>query len=93
MDSIDNFRRHEGGVMKELHLLDANERRLFFQAAADESKIPFEIIEKDFWVVWVLERLFSLKSLNEHLTAAIRLLAAGGRGQVSAMARRWGQIP
>jgi len=54
--------------MKELHLLDANERRLFFQAAADESKIPFEIIEKDFWVVWTLEKLFSLTDLKEHLT-------------------------
>jgi len=67
MDSVDNFHLHEGGGMTELHLLDANERRLFFQAAADESKIPFEIIEKDFWVVWVLERLFSLKNLKKHL--------------------------
>lgn len=35
---------------------------------ADESNIPFEIIEKDFWVVWILERLLSLPNLKEHIT-------------------------
>ena len=30
--------------------------------------MPLEIIEKDYWVVWVLERLFSLEKLKPHLT-------------------------
>jgi len=30
--------------------------------------MPFEIIEKDYWVVWVLERLFSLEKMKSHLT-------------------------
>lgn len=46
--------------MKKLHLLSTEERSLFFRFASDESLISFEIIEKDFWVVWTLERLFSL---------------------------------
>lgn len=31
-------------------------------------KMPFEIIEKDYWVVLILERLFSLENLKSHLT-------------------------
>jgi hypothetical protein len=31
-------------------------------------RLPFEIIEKDYWVVWILERLFSLDKLKAHLT-------------------------
>jgi hypothetical protein len=40
--------------MKDLQRLDGNERRLFFEAVAAELKMPFEIVEKDFWVVWTL---------------------------------------
>src|SRR3990167_5812053 len=54
--------------MTELHLLSVADRESFFDATVDQSGIPFEIIEKDFWVVWVLERLFSLADLREHLT-------------------------
>ncbi len=54
--------------MTELDHLSAEERRLFFELAAYEMKIPFEIIEKDYWVVWTLERLFSLAELKSHLT-------------------------
>ncbi len=54
--------------MKELCLLSADERRLFFESSAYEKQISFEIIEKDYWVVWILERLFSLSDLKSHLT-------------------------
>lgn len=54
--------------MKEIHLLFKNERGLFFKTASDIKKIPLEIIEKDYWVVWVLERLFSLEKLKPYLT-------------------------
>ena len=54
--------------MTELHLLSVTEREPFFDATVEESRIPFEVIEKDFWVVWTLERLFSLSDLKDHLT-------------------------
>ena len=54
--------------MTRLHLLPVEERNLFFRTAFEESQIPFEILEKDFWVVWTLERLFSMNELKPHLT-------------------------
>jgi hypothetical protein len=54
--------------MTELHLLSVAEREPFFEATVAELNIPFEIIEKDFWVVWTLERLFSLSDLKDRLT-------------------------
>lgn len=54
--------------MNEIHLLSKDERELYFRTAADIMNIPFEIIEKDYWVVWVLERLFSLDKLKSYLT-------------------------
>jgi hypothetical protein len=54
--------------MNEIHLLSKNEREFFFRTAAEALKIPFEIIEKDFWVVWILERLFSMDKLKSYLT-------------------------
>ena len=41
--------------MNEIHLLSKNERALFFRITTDIKNMPFEIIEKDFWVVWILE--------------------------------------
>ena len=54
--------------MNEIHLLPKDERELFFRTAAEILNIRFEIIEKDYWVVWVLERLFSLEKVKSHLT-------------------------
>lgn len=54
--------------MNEIYLLSKEERVLFFRTASEILNIPFEIIEKDYWVVWILERLFSLEKLNSHLT-------------------------
>lgn len=54
--------------MNEIHLLSKDERELFFRAATDIKKMPFEIIEKDYWVVWILERLFSLEKIRPYLT-------------------------
>lgn len=51
------------GFMIELHLLTKEERQLYFQEAAAELNIPFAIIEKDFWVVWTLHRLFNIDEL------------------------------
>lgn len=54
--------------MNEIHLLPQDERELFFRAAADQQNIPFEIIEKDYWVVWILDCLFSIDELKAKLT-------------------------
>ncbi len=54
--------------MSEIHLLPQNERELFFRAAIDTMDMPFEVIEKDYWVVWVLKRLFSLEKMKPYLT-------------------------
>ena len=54
--------------MREIQLLPKKDRQLFFDSAVVESGIPFPILEKDFWVVWTLDRLFSLKELKTHLT-------------------------
>jgi len=54
--------------VKALHLLPSEERDLYFRTAADESRLAVEIIEKDFWVIWTLNRLFSLDGLKDHLT-------------------------
>jgi hypothetical protein len=54
--------------MNEIPLLTPDERELFFRTAADIQNMPFEIIEKDYWVVWVLERLFSLEKMKPYLT-------------------------
>ncbi len=54
--------------MSEIDLLPQNERELFFRAAIDTKDMPFEVIEKDYWVVWVLKRLFSLEKMKPYLT-------------------------
>lgn len=54
--------------MSEIHLLPQNERELFFRAAIDTKDMPYEVIEKDYWVVWVLKRLFSLEKMKPYLT-------------------------
>jgi predicted nucleotidyltransferase component of viral defense system len=54
--------------MSDLHLMSPEERQLFFDEAVVESGISNAIIEKDFWVVWTLERLFSIEDLERYLT-------------------------
>ncbi|MCM2280989.1 MAG: hypothetical protein NDI61_03990 [Bdellovibrionaceae bacterium] len=54
--------------MSKLHLLPAKERKLFFDTAVAALGLNFTILEKDFWVVWVLDRLFSIQEIKPHLT-------------------------
>lgn len=54
--------------MKEIYLLSEEERKVFFENASAQLDIHFEIVEKDYWVVWTLERLFSLEKLKPYLT-------------------------
>lgn len=54
--------------MNKPYLMSKDQRESLFQIASDTANIPFEIIEKDYWVVWTLERLFSISPLAKHLT-------------------------
>jgi len=54
--------------MNHIHLMSNDEREVYFRTAANEMEIDLHLIEKDFWVVWILERLFSLEKLKSHLT-------------------------
>ena len=48
--------------------LSQEERRAAFQEAANRQGILPTIIEKDFWVCWVLKHIFDHKELSEHIT-------------------------
>jgi hypothetical protein len=50
----------------------ASERAEVFAETADRKRLPEAIIEKDFWVCWVLKQLFSIEAF------AGRLLFKGG---------------
>jgi len=45
-----------------------DERRDLFAATAERMGIDERLIEKDFWVCWMLRRLFTLPEIGEHLT-------------------------
>ncbi len=46
--------------MDEVARLSAENRADLFRAAAAKRGLPEAILEKDFWVCWVLKRLFTL---------------------------------
>jgi hypothetical protein len=52
--------------------MPANMRAELFAETADRKGLPDAIVEKDFWVCWVLKQLFSIESLSG------RLLFKGG---------------
>lgn len=54
--------------MSELCLLKPDDRLQYFNLVATETNIPVHMIEKDYWVVWVLQRLFGISELKDHLT-------------------------
>ena len=48
--------------------LSPEEQEVYFLVAQSKSKFNLEILEKDFWVCWVLHRIFNLSDLKDHLT-------------------------
>ena len=54
--------------MDKIHLLTPKERLSYFEKAADQMGIAVPLIEKDYWVVWMLGRIFSFAELHDHLT-------------------------
>ena len=49
--------------MDKVARLSSSDRSDLFRAAADAKKVSVQIIEKDFWVCWVLRHLYSLDRL------------------------------
>ena len=47
--------------------MSADERAEVFAETADRKGLPEAIIEKDFWVCWVLKQLFSIEALSGRL--------------------------
>jgi predicted nucleotidyltransferase component of viral defense system len=54
--------------MEDFARLPAEERRLYFEQAAAQLGMSAQIVEKDFWVCWILRRLFLLDEFRDHLT-------------------------
>ncbi len=48
--------------------LDAKDKRAYFEVAAASLNIMPQLVEKDFWVCWILKVLFSLPEVGGHLT-------------------------
>jgi hypothetical protein len=48
--------------------LPASDRLAYFQQTAALMGLSVQIVEKDFWVCWVLAQLFSLPKIGVHLT-------------------------
>jgi hypothetical protein len=54
--------------MNDFLKLPLEERWKYFQVAADRIGLPAYLVEKDFWVCWILEKLFTSYQFSEHLT-------------------------
>ena len=48
--------------------LSPEEQEVYFLVAQSKPKFNLEILEKDFWICWVLHRIFNLSDLKDHLT-------------------------
>ncbi len=49
-------------------LLKEGDRQVYFKVVADKLDVMPQLIEKDFWVCWMLKILFSLPAVGGHLT-------------------------
>lgn len=54
--------------MRNFARLSPFERRLYFEQAAARLNLTPQILEKDFWVCWTLNELFTLPDIGAHLT-------------------------
>ena len=48
--------------------LTSKDKRAYFEVAAANLNIMPQLVEKDFWVCWILKVIFSLPELGGHLT-------------------------
>ena len=54
--------------MNQFAILQASEKIPYFEMTATNRGISPEFVEKDFWVCWTLQQLFSLEDVGEHIT-------------------------
>jgi len=54
--------------MNKFVLLSDKDKRAYFEVAAADLNVMPQLIEKDFWVCWMLKILFSLPESGNHLT-------------------------
>lgn len=54
--------------MDKFVLLSDKDKRAYFEVAAADLNVMPQLIEKDFWVCWILKTLFSLPESGSHLT-------------------------
>lgn len=50
--------------MRQITLPRQNQRKVLFEDASEKLGIPYGMIEKDFWVCWVLSRIFGDQNLR-----------------------------
>ena len=54
--------------MNKFVLLTHKDKRAYFEVAAANMNVMPQLVEKDFWVCWILKILFSLPEVGAHLT-------------------------
>lgn len=54
--------------MDKFVLLKPKDKRAYFEVAASNLNIMPQLVEKDFWVCWILKTLFLLPDVGTHLT-------------------------
>ena len=54
--------------MDKFALLPASEKIVYLEAAAVNHGISPDVVEKAFWVCWVLKQIFLLEGIGAHLT-------------------------
>lgn len=54
--------------MIEFLRMDKNRRRQVISQTGARKNLPDVAVEKDFWVCWTLEKLFSTNPFADHLT-------------------------
>ena len=54
--------------MDEFAKLPPGERQVYFEQTAERMALPAHLIEKDFWVCWMLRVLFGIAEYRDHLT-------------------------
>ncbi len=53
--------------MRSIAIATPQERGGVFAAVTEKRPLPPALIEKDFWVCWILQRLFALPDIAPHL--------------------------
>jgi len=54
--------------MENFLLIKKSDKQVYFDVVAHELDVMPQLVEKDFWVCWILKMLFSLPDVGDHLT-------------------------